>query len=604
MEMINFLKWFPFQSGNVNLFHIVVGDQFFDQIQRHLGNVLVGLQANFTVSFLHGLEQRYLDITLTPQLDIYHSVSSIIFHGTDVTDRMKDQRTLQDYFENATIGLHWVNSEGIIIWVNPAELDMLGYEEHEYKGQHISKFHKNKARIDDILARLSKGEVLKNYEAEMLCKDGSSRFVSINSSVLWEGRNFIHTRCFTIDVTAQKLAADAVRESEQLFKIIADLVPLVLWATDENGMCTFLNGRWNELTGRLAEEGMGNQWLSAIHSDDQDNIRASWNKSVSEHIVFEAKFRLRNSRGGYTVCYANAVPRLGTNNTFVGHIGILQDFSTQEHITASLERMVLDRTNDLRRKNNELIKAENELKIKNAELEKINGELSSFAHVASHDLQEPLRKIQTFTDRVIKTDGQNLSEKSLEFMGKIEKASGRMRGLIQDILLYSKANGSEFLREPVNLNDLLKEVLLEFEVKIEEKNAIIECVSELPTVEVAKVQFHQLFLNVLGNALKFVRQDVQPCIQIGYSTIHVQEVVANTSSEYYDITIADNGIGFETKFSEKIFEMFNRLHNKTAYEGTGIGLAICKRIVEQHGGRLRAEGYPGKGATFHIYLPI
>jgi PAS domain S-box-containing protein len=481
---------------------------------------------------------------------------------------------------------------------------MLGYEEHEYIGHHIAKFHKSKDCITDILARLSKREVLKNHEAEMICKDGSPKFVSINSSVLWQGSKFIHTRCFTIDISAQKIATEAVRESEQRFKIIAELVPLILWTSDENGMFTFLNSRWRELTGKEIPESVGNQWLNAIHPEDQSNIRDSWNKSLQHRSAFEAKFRILNDKGGHTVCYVNSIPRFDLNHNFIGYVGTMQDFSNQEHITASLERMVLERTNDLRIKNSELSKAERALKIQNAELEKINSELSAFAHVASHDLQEPLRKIQTFTDRVIHAEGQQLTETAVGYIKKIQNASSRMRALIHDILLYSKANNSRTEKEEVDLNDVVSDVILEFEVKIEEQNALVECVGVLPTVYVRRFQFHQLFLNLVSNALKFTKPGVQPHIRIISTVAPGGEVRdLNEGEDYYKITMSDNGIGFDGKHAESIFEMFNRLHGRTEYEGTGIGLAICKKIVESYGGKLLAEGVPGTGATFHMYLP-
>jgi light-regulated signal transduction histidine kinase (bacteriophytochrome) len=283
----------------------------------------------------------------------------------------------------------------------------------------------------------------------------------------------------------------------------------------------------------------------------------------------------------------------------------MQDFSTQEHITTSLEKMVLERTNDLRIKNTELSKAERALKIQNSELEKINNELSAFAHVASHDLQEPLRKIQTFSDRIIKTEGQHLTETASGYINKIQNASSRMRGLIQDILIYSKTNNSTTEKEKVDLNDIIRDVVLEFEVKIEEQNAVIDCVGALPTVEVRKFQFHQLFLNLISNALKFSRSGIHPYIKITSSVAPADEVqdLATSDDYYYKITITDNGIGFDKQYADSIFEMFNRLHTKQEYEGTGIGLAICKKIVERHRGKIQAEGLPGSGATFNIYLP-
>ena len=182
-----------------------------------------------------------MDVSLSPEFDDHGSVKGFIFHSIDITEKCTTERALRDYLENASIGMHWVNEDGIIIWANPAELKMLGYAAEEYIGHHISEFHVQKSIINDMLSRLGRNEILQNFEAELLCKDNSIRQVAINSSVLWEADKFIHTRCFTIDITEQKRAAQIIRESEERFKMMADLIPLVIWTTDENGNCNY---RW------------------------------------------------------------------------------------------------------------------------------------------------------------------------------------------------------------------------------------------------------------------------------------------------------------------------------------------------------------------------
>lgn len=602
-----FKSWFSIhQDVSGQSFPIVAGKKVFDQVQRHLGKVLVGERAHFQISMRLPDGLHFLDATLSPDFDDRKHVKGFIFHSSDISEKNRTERDLKDYFENTSIGIHWVNSEGIIIWANLTELQMLGYTEDEYIGHHISEFHTNQHVIQDMLHRLSDKQILRNYEADLICKDGSIKHASINSSVLWEGDRFVHTRCFTIDITEQKLAAKALRESEEKFRMMANLVPLVLWTTDEHGNFNFLSVKWQELTGAPAAEGVGQQWSNFIHPDDRKNVIQSWQRSVSQKRPFEGKFRIRNAKGVYIAIYANSQVMYNTAGKFEGYIGILQDIAMEEQIRASLEKIVLDKTDDLRKKNAELKLAEKALLQKNDELENINNQLSSFAHIASHDLQEPLRKIQTFASQLFELERNKFSDKGKQLYHRIHQSSNRMQNLIQDLLTYSKSNDNAEKVENVDLNLLLREVLSELEVKIAEKKAVVK-VSDLPSISAIKFQFHQLFLNLLSNALKFTRGGVHPEINIKYEMVdgvHAQDAIGKMGKAYHQISVSDNGIGFDAHFSEKIFEMFHRLHARNEYEGTGIGLAICKKIVENHQGVIVAKGQPGAGATFYIYLPV
>jgi PAS domain S-box-containing protein len=246
------------------------------------------------------------------------------------------------------------------------------------------------------------------------------------------------------------------------------------------------------------------------------------------------------------------------------------------------------------------------LREKNQELERINQELSSFAYVASHDLQEPLRKIQTFASRILEMEKDSFSEKSKEYFTRMQNASARMQTLIQDLLTYSRSTSSNSTLENIDLNEILEGVRTDLEETIIEKKAVIKS-DKLPSVRGVRFQFQQLFLNLIGNALKFSKQDVPALITISSSTMKgalVTDFVADPRKNYYHFIFADNGIGFEPEFSNKIFEVFQRLHGKAEYSGTGIGLSICKKIIENYKGFIFAVSEPDKGATFHVYLPI
>ena len=242
---------------------------------------------------------------------------------------------------------------------------------------------------------------------------------------------------------------------------------------------------------------------------------------------------------------------------------------------------------------------------KNRELEASNKELQAFNYVASHDLQEPLRKIETFISRLEARDYQNLTETGQQYFERIKVAAGRMRLLIKDLLQFSRTNKSEKVFEMADLNEILEAAKHEIAESISDKSAIIKS-EHLPTLKVIPFQIQQMFINLLGNSVKYSKANVPPEIQIDYRKISLQQIgqlVLPAKKDFHKFTFSDNGIGFSEEYSQRIFELFSRLHNKDEIAGTGIGLAICKKIVENHKGYILAKGKPGEGAVFEIYLP-
>ncbi len=245
------------------------------------------------------------------------------------------------------------------------------------------------------------------------------------------------------------------------------------------------------------------------------------------------------------------------------------------------------------------------LEQQNFELEASNKELVAFNYAASHDLQEPLRKIQTFVSRLAEKENETLSETGKEFMGRINNSVERMRVLIEDLLQYSRTTKTEKVFENSSLNDLLDNAKVDLAQFIEEIGAKIQNQS-LPKLKVIPFQIQQLFANLINNSLKYSKANVAPEIKISCKKVSAEDedlIPKSSKDKFYKITFKDNGIGFEQEYAEKIFVLFNRLHNKNEYEGTGIGLAICKKIVENHRGFIAATAKPNVGATFIIFLP-
>ena len=239
-------------------------------------------------------------------------------------------------------------------------------------------------------------------------------------------------------------------------------------------------------------------------------------------------------------------------------------------------------------------------------LKKSNAELEQFAYIASHDLQEPLRKIISFGERLNHKYANKLGEEGNFFVDRMTNAANRMQILIQDLLTYSRASRNPESFESTDLNDIFKQVLNDLELKIQEKQATIT-VENLPTIDAQVSQMYQLFQNLLTNALKFTKPEVPAMITIKCQRATPLEVKENPVlfpfGNYYRITVSDNGIGLENEYAERIFALFQRLHGRSEYEGTGLGLAICRKIVEAHQGQIKASGTLGVGTDFTIYLP-
>jgi two-component system CheB/CheR fusion protein len=286
-------------------------------------------------------------------------------------------------------------------------------------------------------------------------------------------------------------------------------------------------------------------------------------------------------------------PFYDVHNNFSGFIGTVTEIHDQKLFADELEAKVQMRTEALQEANRNL--------------EHSNSELQQFAYVASHDLQEPLRKMIMFSERLQEKFKYDLAQPAQQYLDIIAKSSKRMTSLIDDLLQFSRAVQAEKEMMEVDLNMVVKRVLYDFDMVIHEKQVKLR-VDDLPDVVAVPVQMHQLFHNLISNALKFSSDTSPPEIKISVRNLTEKEIkakgVLNTKSFYVDITVSDNGIGFEQENADKIFDIFSRLHDKQKYPGTGIGLALCKRIVSNHKGLIYAESEPGKGAMFHVILPL
>lgn len=399
-----------------------------------------------------------------------------------------------------------------------------------------------------------------------------------------------------IDVTETEKAAQLlqVKNNElqalfEEFKFVTDFMPQMVWSTLSDGYHDFFNKQWYDYTGLNFDQTKDKGWSLTLHPDDYERTINIWQHSLQTGDVYEIEYRMRRHDGQYRWFLARALPMRNEERTITKWFGTCTDIHDQKMAADIMEQKVRERTAELQKAN--------------AELEASNTELLQFASVASHDLKEPLRKIHMFGN-LIKERYLTENNAAAEYMQRIIASSARMTRLINDLLDFTRLSvNSEF--EPTDLNLVIEEVLSDLEIAIREKAAFIE-VGRLPQAEVIPGQIRQVLQNLISNALKFSKKEVQPHIRIAAEKVDQcsSEAAPDEKGEYVRLTISDNGIGFDKQYAEKIFTIFQRLHTREKYEGTGIGLAITRKIIERHHGVIYANSQEGEGASFILILPL
>ncbi len=429
--------------------------------------------------------------------------------------------------------------------------------------------------------------------------DGRRRAIRVKGKVFFDAdRQPIRFLGTALDITEETSVREAIKEkNEELNKIIqeftfvTDFMPQIVWSTKQDGYHDFFNRQWYAYTGLSYEQTKDTGWAQVLHPDDYDRTWQVWRHSLATGEPYEIEYRLRRVDGQYDWFLARAMPMYNDQGEIAKWFGTCTDIADQKAQTDELEQRVAQRTQALQEANRSL--------------QRSNSDLEQFAYVASHDLQEPLRKITTVGSRIEKKYAETLGDDGRMLLGIMTSAAGRMKLLIESLLVFSRMARKAETYEYVNLNRTMEDIISDYELKIGETDSRIEY-DPLPVIEGVPQQLHQLLQNLLSNSLKFAKSGVPPLIRIRAAVIEAQEhqeLKLDNSRTYHKITFEDNGIGFEEEYTEKIFTIFQRLHGVAHYQGAGIGLSICRQVVENHGGIIKAEGRLDIGAIFTVILP-
>ena len=492
--------------------------------------------------------------------------------GIDITERIRAERKSAELAaivassDDAIIGK---STDGIITSWNLGAQNMYGYTEDEVIGQPISILatEDHKDEITRILEQISRGEHVEIFETVRQRKNGDLFHAAITVSAIRDtsGR-IVAASTIVRDISERRRIQDALRASEAQLRLVVENMPVLMDALDEKGNLIVWNRECERVTGFRAEELVGNPDFNELLYPDpayRRRMQAELAEKGGDYRNWEWETATKDGQF-CTIAWSNISQHFPISGWSQWGIGV----DVTERI--QVEQAYTQKAEDLARS---------------------NAELEQFAYVASHDLQEPLRMVTSYMQLLQRRYQDRLDSDANEFIGFAVDGAMRMKVLINDLLAFSRVGtrGKPFDRVP--LEDVLKQVSSSLQMAVSESNATITH-EPLPEVYGDETQLSQLLQNLIGNALKF-RGDVPPEIHIG----------ATREEDHWLISVRDNGIGIDTEYFDRIFIIFQRLHGKQDYPGTGIGLAICKKIVQRHQGRIWVESQPGQGSTFYFTLP-
>ncbi len=414
---------------------------------------------------------------------------------------------------------------------------------------------------------LRTGETVRNVEMGVPLKDGQISWRLVNAQpVLDDQGNLLGVVASFFDITERRKVEQALRESEQRFRSLADSMPQLVWTALPDGRVDYYNQRRLEYKDIKQSRDQDWDWAPILHPDDSQATVDAWLHALETGEVYQIEHRVRMMDGSYRWHLSRGVPMLNEQGRIIRWFGTATDI-------------------------HDMKLAEDQMKIYASRLEKSNNELEQFAFMASHDLQEPLRKIEMFGDLLLER-AANLQENERTYLDRMRNAASRMRAMIEGLLQISRVatQGKPFVR--VDMSRITREVLSDFKDQIRDLSAKVE-VGKLPVVNGDPLQLRQLMQNLIGNALKYRQPGRPPAINIFTEKLPGR----------VQIRIQDQGIGFPQEDADRIFEPFQRLVSRSEYEGSGIGLAICRRIAERHGGEIAALSEPGQGTVFIVTLP-
>lgn len=553
------------------------------------------------------LGQYYFDFTFKPLFDTEGKVYGIINMAIDVTSQVlstqrieESRRELLASFNDSPVGIAVIAGADLTFkMVNPFYALLSGRPPEalvdkplleampELAGQGFDTLLREVMTTGTpFAAKETPVEIRRGGEAEIIYIDHTYQ------PQLDENGKVTGVLVVVIEVTQQVLTRRGTEEKEAALRNAVELAELGTWTMDmTTGICV-LSKRHVEMFGLDSQVSTAEEGIALIAEADRDRVSKAFYRALEPGSDgrYESEYGVVNARTGEPIIIrALGQVYYDKDGKAVKIAGTAQDVTVQRRTQAALEAEVQKRTK-------ELAEAIESLNISNKELKRSNQNLEEFAHAASHDLKEPIRKIHFFTHQLKEQLSTRVTEGEVKSFNRIENATQRMGNLIDDLLLYSHVSQRPQDMETIDLNEKIKRVLEDLELDVQEKGAVVR-VGQLPSVQGYTRQLQQLFQNLISNALKYARKDVPPQI----------DITASTSDEggktYHVLSVKDNGIGFEHQYADKIFQMFTRLHGKAEYSGTGVGLSIVKKVVENHNGMIRVESELEQGSTFSVYLP-